>query len=46
MANTFTQICIQIVFSTHQRQCVNKNEFKDELNKYITGIVKNKQHKF
>ena len=45
MANTFTQIYIQIVFSTYQRQNMIRNEIKDDIYKYITGIVQNKHHK-
>ena len=45
MANTFTQIYIQIVFSTYQRQDMIRNEIKDDIYKYITGIVQNKHHK-
>jgi REP element-mobilizing transposase RayT len=45
MANTFTQIYIQIVFSTQSRQNLIYRDIKDEIYKYITGIVQNKDHK-
>lgn len=41
MANTFSQIYIQIVFAVHGRQNLIGSEWKEELYKYITGIVTN-----
>ena len=45
MANTYTQIHIQAVFVVQNRDCLINNSWKDELYKYITGILKNNQHK-
>lgn len=45
MANTYTQIYIQTVFAVENRSCLIQPEWKDELYKYITGIVKNNGHK-
>lgn len=45
MANTYTQIHIQAVFSVQNRDCIIRNGWKDELYKYITGIVYNNKHK-
>ena len=45
MANTFTQIYIHIVFSVKQRESLIQNEWREELHKYITGIIQNKDHK-
>jgi REP element-mobilizing transposase RayT len=45
MANTFTQIHIQVVFSVQNRECLISKTWKDELYKYITGIVQKNQHK-
>ena len=45
MANTYTQIHIQVVFAVQNRQSLIKNEWKDELYKYITGIIQNHNHK-
>ncbi len=45
MANTFTQIYIQIVFSTQSRQNLINKDIKDEIYRYLTGIVQNKDHK-
>jgi REP element-mobilizing transposase RayT len=45
MANTYTQIHIQIVFAVQNRECVIQSKWKDELYKYITGIVQNNKHK-
>jgi REP element-mobilizing transposase RayT len=39
MANTYTQIYIQIVFAVEGRQSLVQPEHNDELQKYITGIV-------
>lgn len=45
MANTFSQIYIQIVFAVHGRQNLIGSEWREELYKYITGIVKNHEQK-
>jgi REP element-mobilizing transposase RayT len=45
MANTYTQIHIQTIFAVQNRQSLIKNEWKDELHKYITGIIQNHDHK-
>ncbi len=45
MANTYTQIYIQIVFSVKGRQNLIQNHWKDELYKYICGIVNGKEQK-
>ncbi|MCX6265921.1 MAG: IS200/IS605 family transposase [Bacteroidetes bacterium] len=45
MANTYTQIHIQAVFSVQNRNCIIKNPWKDELYKYVAGIIKNNGHK-
>ena len=44
MANTYTQIYIQIVFSVKQCVSLVQNEWREELHKYVTGIVQNKGH--
>jgi REP element-mobilizing transposase RayT len=45
MANTFYQIYIQTVFAVSNRMSLIQPNFKEELNKYITGIVTNQGHK-
>ena len=45
MANTYTQIHIQAVFPVKYRRSQIQNEWKNELYKYITGIVQNHKHK-
>jgi REP element-mobilizing transposase RayT len=45
MANTYTQIHIQVVFSVRDRICIIQKSWKEELYKYITGIVQNNKHK-
>jgi putative transposase len=41
MANTYSQIYIQIVFAVAGRENLIKAEWRTELYKYITGIVRN-----
>src|SRR3989442_168459 len=45
MANTFSQIYIQTVFAVSNRMSLITPEFKEDLNKYITGIVRNQGQK-
>ncbi len=45
MANTYTQLYIHIVFAVEHRDRLIHSSFKDELMKYITGIVQNKGNK-
>ena len=45
MANTYTQIHIQGVFAVKYRRCLIQDQWKDELYKYITGIVQRNGHK-
>ena len=45
MPNTYTQIYIHIVFAVEHRDRLIHSSFKDELLKYITGIIQNRGHK-
>lgn len=45
MANTYTQLHIQTVFSVQNRECIIQRNWKDELYKYIAGIIRNNHHK-
>lgn len=45
MANTYTQIYIQIVFAVKGRQNLISKENREELHKFITGIVSNRCQK-
>jgi len=45
MANTYTQIYIQVVFAVEGGQSLIASENNDELQKYITGIVTAQRHK-
>jgi len=45
MANTYTQIYIHIVFTVEGRQSLIRKENKEELHKYITGIIQGKGQK-
>lgn len=39
MANTYTQLYIQIVFAVQGRQSLIRQQHNDELQKYMTGII-------
>lgn len=45
MANTFSQIYLQFVFAVKNRQCLIASENKEELHKYITGLVQKRKAK-
>ncbi|MBN2541903.1 IS200/IS605 family transposase [bacterium] len=45
MANTYTQIYLQFVFAVENRISLIQPAWKDELYKYITGIIQNNKHK-
>ncbi len=45
MANTYTQLYIHLVFAVKNRNALVKKEWKDDLEKYITGIIQNHKHK-
>ena len=45
MAGTFSQIYIQVVFAVNGRQSLINQEWEEELYKYISGIVRNKEQK-
>jgi REP element-mobilizing transposase RayT len=45
MANTFTQIYIQVIFTVKGRQNLLQQDNKEELHKYITGIIRNNKQK-
>ena len=45
MANTYTQIYIHYVFAVQNRLGLIQNRWRDELYKYMTGIITNKGHK-
>ena len=45
MANTFTQLYVQLVFAVQGRQNIIQNRFEEDVYKYITGIIQNKGHK-
>ena len=45
MANTFSQIYLQFVFAVKNRQSMIAKENKEELHKYITGLVQNRKSK-
>lgn len=45
MPNTYTQIYIQIVFAVRGRQNLIARQHREELHKYITGIVQGREHK-
>ena len=45
MPNTYSQIYIQIVFAVQGRQNLIPKQHREELHKYITGIVQNREQK-
>jgi len=45
MANSYTQIHLQVIFAVKKRTGLIQKEWKDELYKYITGIVQAQEHK-
>lgn len=45
MANTYTQLYVQFVFTVKFRDKLIPKKHKEELQKYITGIVQGQKHK-
>ena len=45
MANTYTQLYIHFVFAVKDRISLIKSEWKEELYRYITGIIQANKHK-
>ncbi len=45
MANTYTQIHLQFVFAVKYRKALILHSYKEELYKYITGIIQHYHHK-
>lgn len=45
MANTYTQIHLHLIFAVKYRTWIIEDKWKDELYKYITGIIQSNNHK-
>ncbi len=45
MANTYTQLYIHLVFAVKNRDALIKRVWKDDLEKYMAGIIQNHKHK-
>jgi len=45
MANTYTQIHLHLVFAVKRREYLISESIKEELYKYLTGIIQNNGHK-
>ena len=45
MANTYTQLHIHLVFAVKYRQSLIIEKHREEIEKYMTGILQNKKHK-
>lgn len=45
MAGTYTQIYIQVIFAVQGRQDLLSKDWRDEVFKYMAGIIKNKGQK-
>ena len=45
MANTYTQCYIHLIFATKNRNALIDRKWRAKLEKYITGIIQNNNHK-
>lgn len=45
MANTYTQIYVHVIFAVEGRYNLIRKEYKENIHRYITGIVKGKDQK-
>ena len=45
MGDTYTNCYVQMVFAVKSREALIKKQWKDDLEKYITGIIQNHKHK-
>ena len=45
MANTYSQIYIQVVFAVEARQHLIRPEFKEPVHKYVAGIIREREQK-
>ncbi len=45
MANTYSQIYLQIVFAVHGRQSYVNESFREELQKYMAGVIARRDQK-
>ena len=45
MPNTYTQIHLHVIFAVKKRTGLIQKEWKDELYKYLTGIIQTHDHK-
>ena len=45
MANTYTQLYVHVVFAVKGRQNLLRKEIRDDIVKYMAGIIKNKGQK-
>lgn len=45
MANTYTQIHLHIIFAVKYREGLIQTSWKNELYKYITGVIQDHKHK-
>lgn len=45
MANSFTQLHIQLIFAVQYRAALILPEWKERLHQFITGIIQNDRHK-
>lgn len=45
MANTYTQLYVQLIFATKGRDNIIQTSWEEDLHKYITAVVQNDRHK-
>ena len=45
MANTFTQLYIQLIFAVKGRQHLIPKQHKEQVQRYMTGVIQERKHK-
>lgn len=45
MANTYTQLYVQIVFAPKGRESLIPKKHKEQVNQYMTGVIQERKHK-
>jgi len=45
MADSFTQVFIHLIFAVQHRESLIRDDFRDDLHKYISTIIQNREHK-
>lgn len=45
MANTYTRMYVHILFAVSNKECLIKAEWKEEMQRYMAGIIRNNGHR-